>query len=374
MSADGGCWPTPEQELLLRATLLSGDAALAAWQHWQASVGDLGGLDHGSVRLLPLLYRNLKELGVVHPRMEILQGTYRKAWYQNRLLLHKLAETLRRLHDRGVGTMVLKGAALVATACRDIALRPMDDADVLVPVSDLAAAADVLRELGLHTRWDISGERHSVIHAAPFDDDRGFKLDLHWHALKEDCTAIADEQLRADAEAVWFEGVKTLAPAATEQLLHTCVHGVRWDPEPPLRWVADAAMLVNGGAINWERLVTVARRRRLALPLGAALAYAVGLLGLSVPGAVLAELAATPAAVWERRELRLQTQPLTELRRLRLHWYRHRRQRGGGGGLGAVASFPRYLRLFWGLRSLREVPRYLAVELPAIRRQSAAGR
>jgi hypothetical protein len=270
--------------------------------------------------------------------------------------------------------MVLKGAALVATVCPDIALRPMDDVDVLVTAADLPAAAEALRELGLRTRWDVSGERHEVIHAAPFEDDRAFKLDLHWHALKEDCTEIADEQFRAAAEEVSFEGVRTLAPAATEQLLQTCVHGVRWDLEPPLRWVADAAMLVRGGAIDWERLVATASRRRLALPLAAALAYVAALLGVSVPAAVIAELSAAPATAWERRELRLQTLPLTELRRLRLHWYRHRRQRGGRGDTATIAAFPRYLRLFWGLRSLAEVPRYLAVDLPAIRRHGAAGR
>jgi len=373
VSGRGGCWPTPAQELLLRAALLTGSEAVSAWEAWQAATPDLGALDHGSIRLLPLLYANLRALGVSHPRMDVLHGTYRKAWYQNRVLLHRVGRVVQGLNDAGVPTMVLKGVALLASLGAELAVRPMDDGDVMVPADRVAPAADVLGGLGLRTRWDLSPDRRSTIHAAPFSEGERHWLDLHWHALKEDCAPDADAAEWAAAIPVRVDGVATLAPTLTDQLLHACVHGLRWDPEPPLRWVADAAMLVRTGGIDWELLAGRAHAHRVAPVLGMALDYLARVLELPIPPGFAASRLTPPTAAWERRELRLQMEPLTELRRLRLHWYRHRRLRGGEGGLKALVAFPGYMRRFWGLRSVAEMPRYLARELPAIRRRIAGG-
>ena len=64
----GGCWPTPEQELLLRAALLQGEASLKAWQEWKSTL-DFDHIDPGSQRLVPLLYHNLQRQGVQDPLM-----------------------------------------------------------------------------------------------------------------------------------------------------------------------------------------------------------------------------------------------------------------------------------------------------------------
>jgi hypothetical protein len=115
VSRPGGCWPTADQELLLRAALLTGDDARGAWEAWVRSAPGLDDLDQGSLRLLPLLYGNLAALGIAHPRMALLKGVTRKAWYQNRLLMAELAEVLRALEAERVRAMVLKGAALART-------------------------------------------------------------------------------------------------------------------------------------------------------------------------------------------------------------------------------------------------------------------
>lgn len=373
MSDRGGCWPTPVQEQLLRAALLTGDEALAAWEAWRRATPDLGRLDHGSIRLLPLLYVNLRALGVSHPRMDVLRGTYRKAWYQNRVLLRQVGRVLAALRAAGVPTMVLKGNAVLASLKVEIAVRPMNDGDVMVPAEHVGTAGRILGELGLHTSLDLSPGRHSVIHAAPFSEAGRYWLDLHWHVLKEDCAANADADEWAAAIPVLVDGIETLAPSLTDQLLLACVHGVRWDPEPPLRWVADAAMLVRTGAIDWELLASRARRHRVAPVLAMALPYLSRVLGLPIPVSAVEACVDVPTVAWERRELQLQVEPLTELRRLRLHWYRHRRLNGGEGGPRALLRFPGYLRRFWGLGSLLEVPRYLARIRPKIRRQIAGG-
>jgi len=79
---EGDCWPTREQELLLRAALLQGNDAINAWHEWKSSV-DIEQLDQGSYRLLPLLYRSLHIDGVEDPLMNKLKGVYRMTWYKN---------------------------------------------------------------------------------------------------------------------------------------------------------------------------------------------------------------------------------------------------------------------------------------------------
>ena len=49
------CWPSRQQELLLKASLLRGKEALSAWEEWRSDV-DIEQVDVASHRLLPLLY------------------------------------------------------------------------------------------------------------------------------------------------------------------------------------------------------------------------------------------------------------------------------------------------------------------------------
>src|SRR5262249_51949836 len=72
----GDIWPNATQQLLLQAALLSGEAASAAWRAWRSSV-DPQRLDVGSHRLLPLLYHNLRALGVDDPSLPYYKTTYR---------------------------------------------------------------------------------------------------------------------------------------------------------------------------------------------------------------------------------------------------------------------------------------------------------
>ncbi len=370
MRGRGGCWPTGDQELLLRAALLSGDAARSAWESWQARGTGFDDLDQGSIRLLPLLSASLKSLGVTHDRTHLLTGICRKAWFQNQLLMHDLAVLLRALHAAGLRTMILKGAALVRTVYPEPALRPMGDVDLLIPTEDAARAVEVLRQADLVPGHPVTPERIRRVHSVGFVSPAGREIDLHWHVVEEDCRPGADGEFWARAVPVEVEGVPTLALDPTDQLFHACVHGVRWQPAPPLRWVADAALLARSGSVHWDRMVSLGERHRLVLQLRAALEYLRALLGVEVPAQVVEQLAALPVPGWQRREYLLKTRPDRSLRRLRFHWYNHRRQCGETRPLRRLGSFPDYLLGRWGLTSFTEVPGFVLRELSRRRAQS----
>ena len=126
------CWPTPNQELLLRAALLDDAQAIPAWEQWQQTV-DFTEIDHRSQKLLPLVYHNLTRLDVSGPLIERSKGYYRLTWYKNHLQFHHMAVVLHDLHQAGIPTLLLKGAAMAVYYYRDPGLRPMEDFDLLVP-------------------------------------------------------------------------------------------------------------------------------------------------------------------------------------------------------------------------------------------------
>jgi hypothetical protein len=361
-----GIRPTEEQALLLRAALLPGNAALDAWRAWKASV-DLDRIDHGSRRLLPLLYRNMRDQGVEEPLMEELKGVYRLVWYRNRMLFRSVTELLRALHNAGIETMLLKGAALTLLHYRDYGLRPMTDFDVLVPAEQASATIDLLVARGW-SPWRKPPEaftegRLSVTKGRAFRDAAGRGVDLHWHVLPECCYPGADDDFWDGAVATDVNGVPTRALNPSDQLLHVCVHGARWNPVPPFRWVADAMMIVRSSEsdLDWHRLAAQAEERGLVVPLRHALDYLRAALDASVPHAVVRRMHNAPTTRLEHIEYRARARPARlegPLRALWLHYLSHARlARHGGLGRGLL-GFLSYLRFRWGVDRSWQVPFY----------------
>ena len=349
---EGHCWPTSAQRLLLRAALLRGPEAVSAWRQWARAV-DLDDLDAGSVRLLPQLYRNLERQGVFDtvsdsdPMIGRLKGVYRHAWYGNQVRLRDAAAVLRELRRRGIEPMLLKGAALTLLHYRDFGCRPMEDVDILVRTREWRAAVGVLADLGWMALVPVTSRRAAASHAAEFVDGRGQHIDLHWHLLPDGCWPGADDQFWERGSAATLHGVRVSVLEATDQLFHTCAHGVKWEHVPPLRWIADAALILGDPAvsIDWERLVRLADRLRLILPLRDALTYLDGALELPVKRSALAALQAAAVTPAERWEYRLRTRAASPLfGRLREHWLRYRRLRRAPTGLGAI-GFVAYLQV-----------------------------
>ena len=90
------------------------DAALAAWETWKER-NDVGSVDRGAKRLLPLVYRRLTELRVDDPDLGRLKDLYLHAWYRNQVKFRWAAEAVGRLREAGLDVMLLKGAALVGS-------------------------------------------------------------------------------------------------------------------------------------------------------------------------------------------------------------------------------------------------------------------
>ncbi len=357
----GGCWPTPQQEQLLQAALSQGPRGLGAWQEWKSQV-EMDDVDYGSQRLFPLLYQNLVRQDVHDPMMERLKSVYRKTWFENQVLYHRMGAVLQSFHQLGIETVILKGAALAPLYYKDRGLRPMLDFDILVHPKDVPHAIELLGRLGWHNSKLDRAPLDLVIrfgHALEFFDRNKQQLDLHWHVLREACWPGADDAFWAASEPMDLDGVPTRRLSPTDELLHTAVHGVSWNVVPPFRWVADAVMILNSSAaeIDWNRLVTQAEGRRLTLPLRAALSYLSRSQDAPIPPAVLAELNRYSPGRLERIEYRVQTGPDVEtigwLPRL-LFWYV--RLARDASWWQKIGGFPLFLQSFLELPHPWQLP------------------
>src|SRR5438270_10628647 len=104
LELEGHCWPTRSQTWLLRAALLPREPALQSWAVWRGHIGALDGLDAGSQRLLPLLWKNLRMCGVNDPLLGPIKAQYRRTWYHNQALFHQMADVLEMLRAAGIAT------------------------------------------------------------------------------------------------------------------------------------------------------------------------------------------------------------------------------------------------------------------------------
>ena len=389
---EGGCWPTPLQELLLLASVLRGTASVETWRRWKAAV-DLDRIDPGSRRLFPLAYRNLGAQGVKDPLMNIFGWFYRSTLSENQRMFAQIADLLDAFRCAGIETMLLKGAALILLHYKDPGLRPMVDFDILVPAAKAAAAIKTLSELGWTSTitrlkgfseikplarlgWtpgarpmeDFTQIYFSVRHAHEFVGPEGFVCDLHWRMFPSDVDLNADQEFWQGSVKTKVDGTPAFAPNPTDLLFHVCVHGVKWNLLPPLRWFADAATIMNNPEteINWDRLIALARRYRQVLPLKDSLAYLQRHLRLSVPSTVLEAFRNLPVSESERVGYRIRTRPprlMDAFLEIYLLYKSYNRQNRPLGLIRTLKGFPKFLQHIFGMERLSYLPLYVLFEL-----------
>jgi len=364
---EAGCWPNRAQELMLRAALLEREPALDAWNEWRRTV-DIDVVDYGSHRMIPQLYRNLQRHGVKDPLMERLKGVYRYYLYKNEILMHRIGALLAAFEEAGIQMMVLKGAALIQLYYRESGLRPMLDADVLVHAHQAEQAMELLQRL----RW--KSVRHApqtyipIIHSTPFEDDGGRQVDLHWHLFWECFNANDDHEYWKNAVPVKIGGVQTLTLNPTDQLLHTCWHGARWNEVPPIRWIADAMAIMRGSAaeIDWEGLHKKAQRHRIVMPIKDSLQYLKNTFEAPVPDTLLKSLSAVRISKIERENYEVSLNPLappTTAKILRLLYYDYRWLSSSTSSRFKSLAFAKHLQAKWNIDRLWHVPLYVSIRM-----------
>lgn len=345
---------TPRQELLLKAALLSGKESITAWRNWQDSADWEEYLEPGSFRLLPLLYTNLQKQDVNDPAMGKLKGIYRQAWSKNQTLFHEMAKVVDDLQQAGISTMLLKGASLSLLYYKNNGARPMADIDVLVPLKQARFATELLQKAGWTSPVPLSEQDITYGHAIQLSNRQGKEFDLHWRPFNG-CRDEYEKDFWDNALPVKMTNIHSLAPNPTDMLFHVIIHGVVWNPIPPIRWIADALTLINSAdfKIDWQRLMGLARKHHLCLRLKTGLQYLHDRFHPCIPPEVMKTVISLPVSYLEKIEYRFmissrETENSGPYAAFCCHLCRFRRL-NSGKGVFQIFAFPRSLQ--WRLNA-----------------------
>lgn len=303
-------WPTDSQALLLDAALRDRPRSLAAFEQWLGSVDLEAEIGWNSLRLLPLAYQNLTRHGCTDPRMGLLKGVYRRVWIETNQIFHRAAPVLQALRDAGVDLLLLKGAPIAVAYYRNPSLRAMSDIDVCVRRSHLEVADRVLAGRGWMPSVPLrSMARHR--HGLEYRHEELGSIDLHWHVLKEVPDVAVDERFWADSESLDFLGIRVRQLHPRDALLHTLLHGLYANHEPPIRWITDSLAILSarGREIEWSRLIEFAERHRLLHRVAIGTLYLVDHHNAPVPDAYVKILRDARASLVDRLEKRWLYQP-----------------------------------------------------------------
>jgi len=300
--------PNAEQSLLLQAALGDSETARRAWLEWRENYS-LETLEYGSRRLLPLVYQNLRELGVEDALLPRLKQAHRETFRDNQLLFREIEQTIKILETACVRTLLLKGAALSSRYYASTALRPMSDVDLMIERANVLEAVEILEKNG----WRIAQKNLPLImqtdHSCQFNNTDGRELDLHWNLLTDCWNAHKNQIFWDSAVELQFGGAKTLALSATDQLFHVCCHGARGNQTAPIRWITDATMILRAAAeIDWQRIIDLAHERRFNLALFLSLKYLKDNFAAPVPQDFLQKIATAPVSDLERVVFRLSSE------------------------------------------------------------------
>ncbi len=329
-------YPNDNQKLLLKAALLQGDQALAAWESWSKNWKIEEYLDNGSFRLLPLLYRNLVGLKVKSPLMQVLKGIYKQAWYRNQNLFKDTEIVLNLLRGEGAEVILLKGTALTLAYYRDMGVRPMSDLDVMVPREKAPEVIALLEANGWQAEFPHYLEYNLKYgRSMMFRNAEGFECDVHWSPLFESVNHTDADDFWREAVDLEFKGIKVKSLCPTDALLHTLVHGLKWNPEPPIRWVADAVTILQAPAhqIDWQRFVSKVRQFKVLIQVRKAFVFLQQEFAVTIPAQVMQELEVSDTTLAERMICRYdlknpRREANTFRERMQLLWIIYLRQAG----------------------------------------------
>ncbi len=338
--------PTEQQTLLLKACLLKDPASAdLARRQWRERT-DFDALDHGSFRLLPLLWKRSTSLGWDLGKDEgRIRGIYRYSWSKYQLLNRTASKIIQKLTDAGITVTVLKGTALSHLVYDDPVCRPCNDLDILVPDDKIREAVSLLESeqwTTLQTRLEAALQS---LHAIGFRSPDRIELDLHRHVLESKATSALTGDMVTRRQAFKPFGPKTLTLGFEDHFIHTCAHGAVYSPWPQIRWLADTDRILRhcGSGFDWDLAISTAEAAECIKPFRETVSWLRHELEHPVPAAAIRRMDAIVPTVSDRLLFRVNSMKTPENSKFRhrlapmvLHYHRQspfRFSREWAGGL-----------------------------------------
>lgn len=346
----------PDEMLLLKSILEKDDgAALSHYLKWTEIV-DFDKIEGGSFYLLPLLYKRLSVMSKPVPHLLKLKGIYLQSLFKNSQLFHRFFLILAEMKKMEIPVILLKGMALAAAYYEDVGTRAMNDIDFLVREQDVEKTLQFLKMRGWQSVLGSKLNKPSKhIHSLDLRNQEGYELDVHWRAFYQCSWDGADLSLWEHADEVVFKGATLSILNPTQQIIHNCAHGVRWNAISSIRWIVDVMKILEkrSSSINWELLISESSARNLSLTMLHTLSFLKTEFHGDIPEDVLKRLNQLPKDTQEIRLFEALTLPPNAGNVIRKKWLIHSYSVGNISVWKKVVLFPGFLR-----EALYQVPDY----------------
>ena len=317
---------------------------------WEGVVQE--SLAHG---VAAILYDRLKrESGPLRIPSEMLQrlkAVKLRIGIRNTKLYHELAGVLKALRKEGIQVIVLKGAHLAELAYGNVALRPMDDVDILVKKHDLSRAEKKFFEMGyFHLEGDSERMKSaSPHHLTPFRKQGCTPIEVHWTLPSMDTPGTDANNVWERAQDAEIAGSKALVLSPEDLLLHISIHAsLHHRFGVGLRPLCDISAILTRyrDVLDWNKVLSSAQQWGLCNGVYLTLHVAKELIDADVPESALQALKAKQfdAALidWAKEQIYTLSGELTD-----------------------PSSMSPRLAQFWGSRSLTgKVKQLLRVAFP----------
>lgn len=352
-------WPTQEQKWLLDACLFSGSRSQDAWGKWKESI-DLDKIDHASYQLLPFIAKKVDLEFPGDPTFEKCKGVYRSTWVKNQLAWKNFLKTLSSFLEAGIDKIIVaKGMAMILHYHNDFGVRVIGDIDILIHRKDISNACLLLNRSGwkvrgVTSRFNINDKKHlDFWHSITYIHSSGIILDLHWSFFQGIPLSINNAVIDASI-GLSIDDISLYVPSAEDLLLQTCVHGIKPNPTPPIRWISDAFVILKNSEkqLDWDRFVYFAKTFHFSYSLGTALRYLSEEFQACIPSDVLKKLQTDPVSLLERLEYRCHSRQ----QNIAALWFRFCLNRGYFTLLDQMRHFLEYLKIAARLRSYWHMP------------------
>lgn len=258
---DGCVWPTDVHKRLLEMIFQAPEKAFIAFEEFKSNY-NLRMLDSGSNRLLPQVFIKISHYLKSEADSLLLKSVWRKSFVENSSRIRQLLSVDQCLSAACISFTVLKGLANTLFLYKDTSLRPMSDVDILIPESQIVEADKVLKDFGWHPDEVMYPDRVRFQYALTYRNNAGHVLDVHWRLSEDFISAVYDPTDFNDYASVRISGREFQILSPTMMLLHCILHGVRWNHQPPVRWVSDVILLTRDHreSINWQRIYDLAKK------------------------------------------------------------------------------------------------------------------
>ncbi len=262
--------PNQVQHYLLMAAMTEPKQAIAYWEQLKERLGlvnlnynELEGttlshlydkLDPGASRLLPMVYKNLKDF-TDDVLLHSIKSYYRYTWARNQYFYDQVLRFAK--DNQGIDIILLKGLSSAFYYADDSAIRVTEDIDILIRREQIKPLLKKLDKLYmLKERYKLPRITGST-HSATFIYNKT-ELDVHWGILHKnpswDVCQYPDSLITLDKEKNLF----VLSP--TYAFFHSMAHGIMPNNISTIRWVIDCTIIAKSHPIDWDLLVSLAKQ------------------------------------------------------------------------------------------------------------------